>query len=137
MAMNYSNRAGNDALPPMPDQSAFGNEKYYDGFDPEKGVGQTTGPGGRKMSRIDRPVTKSISGSITGRGGLTDDDATDPSVSVGKQMELESGNAIQYRTCSWYKVCIIVPSLSAEVQSTSPCPMSYAFRRQNDSRRNA
>lgn len=24
---------------------------------------------------------------------------------LGKQIELEAGNAIQYRTCSWQKVC--------------------------------
>lgn len=24
---------------------------------------------------------------------------------LGKQIELESGNALQYRTCSWQKVC--------------------------------
>jgi len=63
--------------------------------------------GGRKMSRIDRPVTKSISGQGAGAGAgdpVLDDDMTDTSVSVGKQMELESGNSIKYRTCSWYKV---------------------------------
>jgi hypothetical protein len=29
----------------------------------------------------------------------------DASINVGKQIELEAGNAIQYRTCSWQKVC--------------------------------
>jgi len=28
----------------------------------------------------------------------------DASLNVGKQIELEAGNAIQYRTCSWQKV---------------------------------
>ena len=28
----------------------------------------------------------------------------DASINVGKQIELEAGNAIQYRTCSWQKV---------------------------------
>lgn len=27
---------------------------------------------------------------------------------LGKQIELEAGNALQYRTCSWQKVCISV-----------------------------
>ena len=54
----------------------------------------------RKMSRIDRPSSKSISGH---QPGLDSD--SDASVTVGKQMELEAGNAIQYRTCSWQKVC--------------------------------
>ena len=76
----------------------FGGEGYYDGFSPNDAEkqGGTTGP--RKMSRIDRPVTKSITGDIP------DDDATETSISVGKQMELEAGNSIKYRTCSWPKV---------------------------------
>ena len=44
------------------------------------------------MNRIDKPAI------------VTADDATDPSISVGKQMEMEAGNAIKYRTCSWKKV---------------------------------
>lgn len=63
-------------------------------------AGQT--PAVRKMSRIDRPVTKSIAGDQ----GTTNDSDTDVSVSVGKQMEMEAGNAIKYRTCSWQKVCL-------------------------------
>lgn len=38
-----------------------------------------------------------------GRGGTLDDDSSD-SMTVGKQMEMEAGNAIKYRTCSWPKV---------------------------------
>ncbi|KAF2767955.1 hypothetical protein EJ03DRAFT_344204 [Teratosphaeria nubilosa] len=61
------------------------------------------------MSRIDRPVTKSISGSLAGRGAPMGDDAeSDASVSVGKQMEMEAGNAIKYRTCSWYKTAALL-----------------------------
>lgn len=85
---------------------SFGGNGYYDGFSPaaaEEG-GRKAAP--RKMSRIDQPRTKSITGSLAGRG-ITEDDASDPSVSVAKQMELESGNEIQYRTCSWQKVRFI------------------------------
>ncbi|EMD00941.1 hypothetical protein BAUCODRAFT_20928 [Baudoinia panamericana UAMH 10762] len=85
----------------MSPPNAFGKEGYYDGFNPgdaEKGDYDRTK---RKMSRIDRPITKSIS-------GTTDDDASDPSISVGKQMELEAGNAIKYRTCSWYKTAALL-----------------------------
>ena len=94
MALGYGDRAGdNDVSPSANNQTTFGNEGYYDGYgqDAEKGAGQPV-RGSRKMSRIDQP------------DGLTADDATDPSVSVGKQMELEAGNAIKYRTCSWKKV---------------------------------
>lgn len=83
----------------------FGGNGYYDGFAPdaEKQTSQG-GPGARKMSRIDRPVTKSISGNISGRRSIDGDMESETSVSVGKQMELEAGNAIKYRTCSWPKV---------------------------------
>lgn len=112
MAVNYGfsrNKESDDLPPPMPDQNAngFGQEGYYGNFtsDTEKQGGQPAGA--RKMSRIDRPVTKSISGSVAGRD-MVDDDMTDTSVSVGKQMELEAGNAIKYRTCSWYKTAALL-----------------------------
>lgn len=52
----------------------------------------------RKMSRIDRPVP---------RVGAGDADS-EASVSVGKQMQLEAGNAIKYRTCSWPKTAALL-----------------------------
>ena len=33
------------------------------------------------------------------------DNGSDASLTIGKQMELEADNAIKYRTCSWPKVC--------------------------------
>ena len=36
------------------------------------------------------------------------DDSDDASLSIGKQIELESGNAIKYRTCSWQKVRFVI-----------------------------
>jgi hypothetical protein len=54
----------------------------------------------KPMNRIDRPLTKSITGD-----SAMGDSSTDVSVSIGKQMELEADNAIKYRTCSWQKVC--------------------------------
>lgn len=109
MALGFSEKkespvdSNNDRSP------SFGGNGYYDGFSPataEEG-GRKAAP--RKMSRIDQPRTKSITGSLAGRG-ITEDDASDPSVSVAKQMELESGNEIQYRTCSWQKVRFIPQS---------------------------
>jgi hypothetical protein len=35
-----------------------------------------------------------------------DSDSEDSSVILDKQLALEDGHAIQYRTCSWQKVCI-------------------------------
>jgi len=63
--------------------------------------------GEKPMNRIDRPLTKSITGD-----SAMGDSSTDVSVSIGKQMELEADNAIKYRTCSWQKVCHLVFPLS-------------------------
>jgi len=52
----------------------------------------------KKMNRID--------GRYTGATGTGLDSDSDSNVSVEKQMELEAGNAIKYRTCSWPKVGI-------------------------------
>ena len=52
------------------------------------------GPNGNKlMNRIGPP----LAGTVTG-------DTDSDSVDVGKLVELESNNAIKYRTCSWPKV---------------------------------
>ena len=82
--------------------NGFGSSGYYNGFaaDPEKQTSQDQYAGPRKMSRIDRPVTGSIAGMKEGRRGS----ASGEDVTVGQQMELEAGNAIKYRTCSWQKV---------------------------------
>lgn len=96
---NTDNNNNND----IDSKPSFGGNGYYDGFSPaatEEG-GRKAAP--RKMSRIDQPRTKSISGTLSGREGV-DGDESDPDASVAKQMELESGNEIQYRTCSWQKV---------------------------------
>jgi len=54
----------------------------------------------KKMNRIDGKYT-----GVVGTGSFGDSD-TDSSISVGKQMEMEAGNAIKYRTCSWPKVSV-------------------------------
>lgn len=75
----------------------FGGNNYFKPGDTEA---QTTGRRtDRPMRRIDKPRTTSISGNIVGST-----DPTEADISVGQQMELEAGNAIQYRTCSWQKV---------------------------------
>lgn len=60
--------------------------------------GDVEDPVGRKMSRIDKAWAKP-----TGAGDNSDSDSNS-GMSVGKQMEMEAGNAIKYRTCSWPKV---------------------------------
>ena len=97
-----SKKEDGNSSPSESNEKTFGNEGYYNGFQPDTEA-QNGGP--RKMSRIDRPVTKSISGNLAdGRRMSADADASSEDITVGKQMELEAGNAIQYRTCSWQKV---------------------------------
>ncbi len=106
MALGFgSKKADGDAVSPSvdnnsPEKSNFGGENYYNGFTGDAEKQGSNGP--RKMSRIGGPVTKSISGNmVDGRRGSSEDEAD---ITIGKQMELEAGNAIQYRTCSWQKV---------------------------------
>jgi hypothetical protein len=84
----------------------FGTKNYYDGFAPGDASAaeaqQTTKY--RKGSRIDRPVTKSIAGNMREGRKSIDGTIDEGEVTVGKQLEAEAGNAIQYRTCSWQKV---------------------------------
>lgn len=79
----------------------FGKDGYYGDFSGDQATAENGGTQKRRktMNRIDGPITKSI----TGEAAL-EDDSTDASVTIGKQMELEAGNAIKYRTCSWQKV---------------------------------
>ena len=87
-----------------------GNEKdttqqfggNYDGFSPDPEAQGATRY--RKGSRIDRPVISSIAGNIEGRKPSVDQPIDEGEISIGKQLEAEAGNAIQYRTCSWQKV---------------------------------
>ncbi|KAL9122868.1 MAG: hypothetical protein Q9187_000579 [Circinaria calcarea] len=59
------------------------------GYDTEKQASSA-----RKVSRVGGPIM-----------GVVGDSDSDAALSVGKQMEMESSNAIKYRTCSWKKVC--------------------------------
>ncbi|KAL5408157.1 hypothetical protein PMIN06_005955 [Paraphaeosphaeria minitans] len=50
----------------------------------------------RQGSRIEGPARRDV------------DSSEEESISVGKQIELEAGNAIQYRTCSWQKTAALL-----------------------------
>lgn len=102
MALGFLNRKSDavDAPPIM----AESTEKPYN-YGPDSSPSydrEAQQGGGRKMSRIDGVMTKPI----TGGGDTSSDD--DVSVSVGKQMEMEAGNAIKYRTCSWPKTAALL-----------------------------
>jgi len=76
-------------------------------FSGDDATAENGGKKPRKMNRIDGPITKPIGGE-----NVRNDDATDSDVSIGKQMEMEAGNAIKYRTCSWQKVRYSIPPRS-------------------------
>lgn len=87
------------------EQPSFGDKGYYDGFStsPDAAEAGTTAKKRKVGPRIDKPRTASIA--LAGRGTYDDPAASsDDEYSIEKQMEAEQGNAIQYRTCSWYKV---------------------------------
>lgn len=65
--------------------------------------GSTTLPDGRKMSRIGPPA-----------GALKVASDSDSQDEISRLVELEAGNAIKYRTCSWQKV-IVYPTLPSHV----------------------
>lgn len=87
---------------PMENGKDFGSKNYYDGFTPDPEA-QRRASAPRKMSRLDRPTTGSIAVYMRGRRSF-DANAPDEDIDIGKQVEMESENAIKYRTCSWQKV---------------------------------
>jgi len=110
MALGFGSKSKKSDSP----SSSPPNEKAdpkFDGLTPYNAYSadQTTAEhGGSKklnkpMNRIDRPMTRSITGDST-----MGDSSTDVSVSIGKQMELEADNAIKYRTCSWQKTAALL-----------------------------
>ena len=86
----------------MQDSKDFGGQGYYDGFRPDPEAQGGGGP--RKMSRLDRPTTGSIGEMNKGRRSVDANAEEEGDVSIGKQVEMEAGNAIKYRTCNWQKV---------------------------------
>jgi len=62
------------------------------------------GGNGVKIGPRIGPVLHSATIEISGDSDLESSDAI-----RNKQRALEDGHAIQYRTCSWYKVCILDP----------------------------
>lgn len=103
MALGFLSKKASDSSSPAP-STEKANPEFGKGYYGDYAANQSAAENGgkkprRKMNRIDKPVTKSISGDLA-----TADDSTDASDAIGKQMEMEAGNAIKYRTCSWQKV---------------------------------
>jgi len=107
MALNASSgrmEAIETAAPPMMSNQRTINNEFTSstgappGYDADTEKGRTTVTSFekyRKGNRIDADKKWGQPGSDVDSG---------ESISVGKQMELEAGNAIKYRTCSWPKV---------------------------------
>jgi len=70
-------------------------------FSPSPDRAEQGGRSRRKLNRIDRPRTYSISGSTV------DPEDSDEDM-IKKQMIEEEGNAIKYRTCSWRKTAALL-----------------------------
>ncbi|KAF2653906.1 hypothetical protein K491DRAFT_498491 [Lophiostoma macrostomum CBS 122681] len=110
MALGFSSKAGKA-------ESQSSNEKTpTDNYDPERTVLR-----GKPMNRIDGPL-KARAASVSAGA----DDASGD-FSIGKQIEMEAENAIQYRTCSWPKVCIF------ELQVHDITGVSYDFPARHNS----
>ncbi|KZF26319.1 hypothetical protein L228DRAFT_242773 [Xylona heveae TC161] len=92
MALGWTKNqnATGDSPSNVQDSKAYPSEKLSG--DAEK---QALGPS--RMNRIADPLP-----------GLVSDSDSETSVSVAKQMELESSNAIKYRTCSWPKTAALL-----------------------------
>lgn len=102
MALGFGKKKSDGSSPSSSPSTEKANPELFGKKDDAVFAGdQTTAENGgkmpRKMNRIDGPITKPIGGeNVAGDSG--------DEMSIGKQMELEAGNAIQYRTCSWQKV---------------------------------
>ena len=98
-----SSSASPSYLPPDVRKSHRALEVEMNDYDEKKEVTYLEdGPGysgPRRGSRIDAPIRKTST--FAGEGDTSSDEE---GMSVAKQLELEKGNAIQYRTCSWPKV---------------------------------
>jgi hypothetical protein len=108
MALGFGSKEKSDRLSPVSSPSANNADAQMtkDGFvSRDQATAENGGKKPRKMNRIDGPITKPI-----GADNVLNDDGTDSDISIGKQMEMEAGNAIKYRTCSWKKVRYSIPS---------------------------
>ena len=108
MALGFGSKKKSDSSSPVSSPSANNPdiEMTKDGFvSGDQATAENGGKKPRKMNRIDGPITKPI-----GAENVLNDDGTDSDISIGKQMEMEAGNAIKYRTCSWQKVRYSIPS---------------------------
>jgi hypothetical protein len=118
MALGFGSKKKSDSSSPVSSPSANNPdiEMTKDGFvSGDQATAENGGKKPRKMNRIDGPITKPI-----GAENVLNDDGTDSDISIGKQMEMEAGNAIKYRTCSWQKVRYSISSRLACIWNCCP-----------------
>lgn len=97
MALGFGSKADKVSKADSNNASPDPEKQPVDVLDPEN-----LRVGGKPMKRIDGALKRRTS--ITGQPA--DDSSAD--FSIGKQIEMEAGNAIQYRTCSWPKTAALL-----------------------------
>lgn len=104
MALNPNHESSNNSLPPNYEFSPTApavTEKRIEGGVLEGDETTRTRKGGLKVGARIAPVLPHLRGA-----DFSDSDSVNGTDVLEKQLELESGNALQYRTCSWQKVSI-------------------------------
>lgn len=104
MALNPNHESSNNSLPPNYEFSPTApavKEKRIEGGVLEGDETTRTRKGGLKVGARIAPVLPHLRGA-----DFSDSDSVNGTDVLEKQLELESGNALQYRTCSWQKVSI-------------------------------
>lgn len=111
MALEKDDSSGNQTdSPTMGRVPSIKRAESGSNVDSEKGFRPAAANGkGRKNGRI-APVLPHLRGYDFG----SDESSDDADAVLGKQIELEANNAIQYRTCSWQKVCCVNISLNSQ-----------------------
>jgi len=116
MALSKNSRAPATVNLPPPATTTVDNNIYEKGintnsngsYDMEKAQAtrsnKGTGYGKIQMNRIGAPPAHLVS-TIASDSSDTD---SENSISIGKQVEMEAGNAIKYRTCSWQKTAALL-----------------------------
>lgn len=106
---SFSKKENNSDVPTLNNDKLASPDRAKNGVDLEGNYGRkgnfwSRSPVGGRIA----PVLPHLRGYDFG----TDGDTDGSSDILGKQIEMEAGNAIQYRTCSWQKVSLQLYKLS-------------------------
>lgn len=103
MALNPNHDDSESSLPnyTFSPTAPMAQEKRIEGGILITDEGNRTRKGGLKVGARIAPVLPHLRGA-----DFSDSDSVNGQDVLEKQLELESGNALQYRTCSWQKVSV-------------------------------